>query len=141
LAVKKSPLPGDYNQNGTVDAADYVVWRKGLGTVYNQNDYNVWRANFGATTAGAAAVAHSATGPAVPEPASAALLLFAVVGSLVVRWSPDRARSRLKVSLSPPLPQGDQKSLLKSAGRCAMVVSALVHSLFDNWRKQLAISD
>ena len=26
-------LPGDYNQNGTVDAADYVVWRKTGGTL------------------------------------------------------------------------------------------------------------
>jgi hypothetical protein len=25
-------LPGDYNGDGTVDAADYVVWRKTLGT-------------------------------------------------------------------------------------------------------------
>ena len=24
-------IPGDYNQNGTVDAADYVVWRNNLG--------------------------------------------------------------------------------------------------------------
>ena len=33
-------LPGDYNQNGVVDSADYVVWRNGLGTTYTQNDYN-----------------------------------------------------------------------------------------------------
>jgi probable HAF family extracellular repeat protein len=95
---------GDFNNDGTVDAADYVVWRKGLGTIYTQDDYNTWRANFGATAAGAAAVAHSATGPAVPEPASVALLLFAAFGllALVVRRSPDRARSRPKVSLPPP---------------------------------------
>ena len=37
-------LPGDYNHNGIVDAADYVVWRKGLGTTYTQADYDVWRA-------------------------------------------------------------------------------------------------
>ncbi len=36
-------LAGDYNHNGVVDAADYVVWRNGLGTIYTQNDYNVWR--------------------------------------------------------------------------------------------------
>ena len=29
-------LPGDYNDNGIVDAADYVVWRKGLGTTSTQ---------------------------------------------------------------------------------------------------------
>ena len=38
-----SDLPGDFNHNGTVDAADYVVWRNGLGTTYTQDHYNVWR--------------------------------------------------------------------------------------------------
>jgi hypothetical protein len=44
---------GDYNNNGTVDAGDYVLWRKG-GPLQNDptpgvqpGDYNVWRANFG----------------------------------------------------------------------------------------------
>ena len=35
---------GDFNQDGSVDAADYVVWRK---SGYSQADYNTWRANFG----------------------------------------------------------------------------------------------
>ena len=39
-------LPGDFNDDGTVDAADYVVWRKNDGT---QIDYDKWRANFGRT--------------------------------------------------------------------------------------------
>jgi hypothetical protein len=46
---------GDYNNNGTVDAADYVVWRNG-GPLANDptpgvqpTDYDAWRANFGAT--------------------------------------------------------------------------------------------
>ena len=56
-------LPGDYNQNNSVDAADYVVWRKAQGTtvtqfsgadgsgngVVDQDDYGVWRAHFGQT--------------------------------------------------------------------------------------------
>ena len=37
-AVERQPIPaavfGDYNKNGTVDAADYVVWRKTLGTTF-----------------------------------------------------------------------------------------------------------
>ena len=37
-------LPGDFNGDGAVDAADYVVWRMGLGTTYSQADYDVWRA-------------------------------------------------------------------------------------------------
>jgi hypothetical protein len=49
--------PGDYNGNGTVDAADYVLWRHGgplsneehtSGTV-SQEDYTEWRARFGNT--------------------------------------------------------------------------------------------
>jgi hypothetical protein len=28
---------------------DCVVWRKGSGTTYTQDDFNTWRANFGAT--------------------------------------------------------------------------------------------
>jgi hypothetical protein len=39
-----SIVPGDFNNSGTVDAADYVVWRKGLGATYTQTDYDVWRA-------------------------------------------------------------------------------------------------
>ena len=44
LQAGAATLPGDFNNDGTVDAADYVVWRKGLGTIYTQDDYNVWRA-------------------------------------------------------------------------------------------------
>jgi endonuclease/exonuclease/phosphatase family metal-dependent hydrolase len=43
----QSPLLlGDFNQDGTVDAADYVVWRKTDGTPAG---YDEWRANFGAS--------------------------------------------------------------------------------------------
>jgi FG-GAP-like repeat len=59
--VNPNPLPGDYNGNGTVDAADYVVWRKTQGTtvtpssgadgngdgMVDQDDYGVWRSRFG----------------------------------------------------------------------------------------------
>jgi Glycosyl hydrolase catalytic core len=38
------PQPGDFNADGTVDAADYVVWRKTDGS---QAGYNTWRAHFG----------------------------------------------------------------------------------------------
>jgi hypothetical protein len=48
-------LQGDYNGNGSVDAADYVLWRQGgplqnevdtPGTI-NAADYTEWRARFG----------------------------------------------------------------------------------------------
>jgi hypothetical protein len=63
-------LPGDFNADAAVDAADYVVWRRGLGTIYSQAHYDVWRANFGLAAGGGAAAALAA----VPEPATLVLL-------------------------------------------------------------------
>jgi hypothetical protein len=73
--------PGDYNRDATVDAADYVVWRKGLGTIYTQADYDVWHANFGQTIGSGGAQPSAEPRPAVPEP-STALVVF--VGSLAL---------------------------------------------------------
>ena len=52
--------PGDFNQNGVVDAADYTVWRDSLGHagmgmaadadddgIIGTGDYDIWKANFG----------------------------------------------------------------------------------------------
>jgi hypothetical protein len=67
---------GDFNLDGTVDAADYVVWRNGLGTTYDQNAYGVWRAHFGQSAgSGAALPSDEPLSAAVPEPRSAFLLL------------------------------------------------------------------
>ena len=67
-------LIGDYDGNGVVDAADYVVWRNGLGTIYTQNDYDVWRAHFGQMAGSGSGVSANA---AVPEPATLVLLTLA----------------------------------------------------------------
>ena len=67
--------PGDFNHDETVDAADYVVWRKGLDTIYTQNDYDVWRAHFG-ETAGSSGTG-ATTSAAVPEPATLTLMSLA----------------------------------------------------------------
>jgi dienelactone hydrolase len=48
-AFGASLLDGDYNGDGTVDTADYTVWRDGLGTTFTQADYDVWKDNFGNT--------------------------------------------------------------------------------------------
>jgi hypothetical protein len=83
-------IAGDYNSNGIVDAADYVVWRKGLGTIYTQNDYNVWRAHFGQPAgSGAGAITDSA----VPEPTTLVLLMIAAAGGCL-----RRARNAWRVS-------------------------------------------
>jgi hypothetical protein len=68
-------IPGDFNLNGKVDAADYVVWRKNNGT---QADYNLWRSHFGQTAGGAGASAGSPSA-LVPEPAIQVMLLVAAL--------------------------------------------------------------
>jgi len=53
-------LPGDFNNDGKVDAADYTVWRDNLGgsssalngmvrrqRLLFQADYDLWKTNFG----------------------------------------------------------------------------------------------
>ena len=95
-------LAGDYNNNGTVDAADYTVWRNLLGTnsllpndrtvgSVTREDFNVWKANFGLTD-GAGAVVGRPFDAAVPEPSTLALLLFATAIPCV-----RRGRAALKV--------------------------------------------
>lgn len=85
-------VPGDYNGNYVVDAADYTAWRDNLdappGTLPNDVDggliglaqYHTWRTNFGAAAGRAAAFDAVA-----PEPAA---LLLAVAATL----SPGRRR-------------------------------------------------
>ena len=48
--IQLSPImPGDFNNDQVVDAADYVVWRDGLGSTYSKADYDGWKAHFGET--------------------------------------------------------------------------------------------
>lgn len=63
VQVAPPALPGDYNGDGSVDAADYVVWPK--TGVNGQAGYNTWRANFGNVLppgAGSGAVAEQGAG-------------------------------------------------------------------------------
>jgi hypothetical protein len=93
-------LPGDYNEDGVVNAADYVVWRNHEGQAYQlpnedptatpgsvtPEDYGVWVANFGNTAGGGSA--------SVPEPAT--VLLF-VLGSAAVRMIGIRSEPRRRL--------------------------------------------
>ena len=76
-------IPGDFNNNGVVDAADYIVWRKTVGT---QAGYNAWRTHFGqAAGSGSGSAGASLSQAAVPEPAALVLLMFATAGCCVRR--------------------------------------------------------
>lgn len=87
-------LYGDYNGNGEVDAADYVVWRDAMaaGVTWLLNDdspgsvtdadFSYWRAHFGDTLGSGAGAA-----AAVPEPNGALALLL---GALLLAGAPRR---------------------------------------------------
>jgi uncharacterized protein YjbI with pentapeptide repeats len=67
-------IPGDFNNNGVVDAADYIVWRKTDGPPAG---YNAWRTHFGQTTSSGLGASMN---PAVPEPTTLVMVIVAAVG-------------------------------------------------------------
>jgi hypothetical protein len=72
-------LDGDFNGDGRVDAADYVLWRAGGSPHPNDPaDYQLWRAHFGETAPGSGSSLANAQG--VPEPASLVLMFLAFAG-------------------------------------------------------------
>jgi hypothetical protein len=88
-------LLGDYNGNGVVDAADYTVWRDTLGQTgtglaadgngnnqIDAGDYTVWQTHFG-QSAGIGSSANVKA--AVPEPATAVMLLIFVTAGWYLR--------------------------------------------------------
>ncbi len=90
--IARVAISGDYNLNGKLDAADYVIWRKNLGSLSslrNDNtpgvgpdDYTRWRSNFG-SPAGSGSVASTA----VPEASCLALI---VIGGISAVYSKRR---------------------------------------------------
>ena len=89
-------VPGDFNHDGTVNAADYVVWRESNGQAgsnlaadgdlnghVDSADYDLWRAHFGQSGgSGAGALA-----AAVPEPSAFVLAMLALaMVRLRTRW-------------------------------------------------------
>jgi hypothetical protein len=87
-----APIPGDYNVDGVVDAADYTVWRdnvgRPIGTLLNDPlvgtttapigvaQRNTWRLNYGRS------VNFGPLGAtAVPEPAALALVAICLLAS------------------------------------------------------------
>lgn len=75
-------LTGDYNGNGRVDAADYVLWRNDPASFGGTPaGFNAWRGNFGAGAGSGSELG----GSAVPEPAVLTLLLTVLVSMLGTR--------------------------------------------------------
>jgi hypothetical protein len=88
LVLISDGLPGDFNRDGKVDAADYPIWRKLNGRTGNDlaadanednvvdiKDFNLWRANLGRTD-----VAGVGSAQAVPEPGA----LYLAVSALTI---------------------------------------------------------
>ncbi len=104
VSAVASQLPGDYNQNGVVDAADYVVWRKYNNTATtlpndatpgtSPADYDVWRTNFGATASGTGSAIATES---VPEPTTLGMLGLLLYGSTVVRSAFGQSANRHRV--------------------------------------------
>jgi hypothetical protein len=84
-------LTGDYNDDGAVDAADYVVWRKTLGQdvflaadgngngEIEDGDYTKWGQHFGDADAPSGGGAFS-----VPEPTGQLLVLAGLAGLIAI---------------------------------------------------------
>jgi hypothetical protein len=86
LRTSAAVLAGDYSNNGAVDAADYVVWRKSQGTTTSlPNDliggtigtkqYSQWRTSFGIATSSGTNMISSAQ---IAEPSTALLCVVCV---------------------------------------------------------------
>ncbi len=86
--------PGDYNNDGTVNMADYTVWRNKLGAtgiglaadgngdaVVDAADYIVWKSSFGQSAES------GITGVQVPEPATWLILGWVLALPSVIRKS------------------------------------------------------
>jgi hypothetical protein len=67
---------GDFNADGKVDAADFVMWRKGLRATYTADDYATWRAQFGTSLS----TGSELDGSQVPEPATVAFVFVGAIG-------------------------------------------------------------
>jgi len=87
-------LAGDYNDDGTINAGDYTVWRNALGAVgsvlndptpesVDESDYAYWRDHFGESASGGSAARYG--GSTVPEPSTLLTLLIALAGALPCR--------------------------------------------------------
>jgi hypothetical protein len=94
-------LLGDYNVDGSVDAADYVVWRATMGQMgpglpadgnrdlsVDGSDYEIWKANFDSVATASAEARNQRF--AVPEAATLSMIAVMVVPLSLLRFSNSR---------------------------------------------------
>jgi cyclophilin family peptidyl-prolyl cis-trans isomerase len=98
---------GDYNFDGAVTTADFIVWRNSLGStllaeadgngdgVVNDADYDVWRDSFGESTS-----SESAATAGVPEPGAAVILMVGIGPLSLVRFGRGRFSGPGKTSIA-----------------------------------------
>jgi hypothetical protein len=110
LAIAGGPPLGDYDRNGTVDTADYVLWRDTLGQIVaegtgadgnfsgnvDNNDYFIWKARFGqqAEPGAGSTISHISDVANVPEPSARGLMSCFTV-SVLLFWRRTRCSQPL----------------------------------------------
>jgi len=67
-AAGGEPIAGDFNGDGSVNAADFAVWQSGFGGALKGGDLLAWQRNFGTTAAAVSAAS-------VPEASACGLAL------------------------------------------------------------------
>ena len=95
---------GDFNHDGVVNKADYVMWRNTIGQTgsslvadgdgnwkIDNGDFNTWRAHYGQTVTGSASGASFLE--AVPEPPT-----FVLVGLILSAFQGNRVARRREVT-------------------------------------------
>ena len=87
-------IPGDYNNDSKVDASDYVIWKKNVGTsnvlpndsvggMIGSGQYTQWRTHFGLPSGSGSGVGLAGI---VPEPATLSMMLVAAPMMLLRRF-------------------------------------------------------
>ncbi len=97
IDTTSTQLAGDYNQDGTVNAADYSVWRNSLGqsgsglaadgngdSHVDNADYDLWKLHFG-EVAIVGSGAGSGSLASAPEPSSVLLLVASLAATIFLR--------------------------------------------------------
>lgn len=104
ISLVSISLSGDYNLDGSVDAADYTVWRDTLGQsgvglaadgnnsgIVDSADYEIWKTNFGSESS------LVAVSSGIPEPSTIVLmLLYCLSTSQLCHRGPHEFKSKTR---------------------------------------------